>query len=193
MHNAELQRNRPPRSHAAGGFTLIELMITLVVLALVITVGVPEFNDFIAAQRVRTAASDLMADMAFARAEAIKESRRAIMQRTAGATSSWKDGWSICVDLDGDNACAATEVRKSTTPVSGRTKVCSTTADYDDAIVFRPDGRIVRAAAPAAGDGIRVSDDLGDANAGNDRVRLVFLGVSGRGSVIVQDGGTACP
>jgi type IV fimbrial biogenesis protein FimT len=177
---------------ANRGFTLIELMITLVILGILITVGVPSLADFVATQRVRTTASDLMADMAFARAEAIKESRRVIMQRVAGATSTWKDGWNICVDLNGDNTCSAGEIRKSATPLSGRTKMCATTAELGNNIVFRPDGRIVRNTAVAANDGILISDDFDDGNAANNRARLVFLGVSGRPSMQIQDGGASC-
>ena len=171
------------------GFTLIELMITLVIMGIVITVGVPSFNDFIASQRVRVTASDIVGDIAFARAEAIKESRRAIMEPlTAG---NWKDGWRVCVDLNGDGDCDVPgEVRKIATPIPGRTKVCATP---DEPIVFRPDGRTIRAAASTAADGIRVSDDLGDGSSSNDKARLVFVGVSGRPSVEVQDGGTVCP
>jgi type IV fimbrial biogenesis protein FimT len=176
------------------GFTLIELMVTLVIMALVITIGVPGLTDFIASQRVRTTASDLVADMSLARAEAIKESRQAIMERLAGATSTWKDGWRICVDLNGNGTCEAAEVRKATTPVPGRTAVCATTADLDDRIVFRPDGRVLRTLAPGANDGIRVSDDNGDTATGNDRIRLIFLGISGRARMEIQDSvGTACP
>jgi type IV fimbrial biogenesis protein FimT len=171
------------------GFTLIELMITLVILAIVITVGIPSLSDFVAAQRVRTIASDIMADMAYARAEAIKESRVAIMAPINAA--DWKDGWRICIDLDGGNDCDVPgEVRKTATPISGRTKVCATP---DEPIVFRPDGRVTRVNAPTAADGIRVSDDLGDAVATNDKVRLIYLGISGRPSVEAQDGGTVCP
>jgi type IV fimbrial biogenesis protein FimT len=171
------------------GFTLIELMITLAILAIVITVGIPSLSDFVAAQRVRTIASDIMADMAYARAEAIKESRVAIMAPINAA--DWKDGWRICVDLDGGGDCDVPgEVRKTATPISGRTKVCATP---NEPIVFRPDGRVTRVTAPSATDGIRVSDDLGDAVATNDKVRLVYLGISGRPSVEAQDGGTVCP
>jgi len=187
------------RSPAASGFTLIELMITLAIMAIVITVGIPNLSSFVNAQRVRTATSDIMADIAFARAEAIKESRQAIMERMAGATGTWKDGWRICVDLNSNGTCDAAEVRKISPPISGRSKVCSTTADLDNRIVFRPDGRVVRAAAPGANDGIKVSDDNNDANVANDRIRLIFIGVIGRPRAEVQDNdpsttrGTACP
>jgi type IV fimbrial biogenesis protein FimT len=171
------------------GFTLIELMITLVILAVVITIGVPSLSDFIASQHVRTTASDIMADMAFARAEAIKESRIAIMAPINAA--DWKEGWRICVDLNGDGDCDVPgEVRKTATPISGRIRVCATP---NQPIVFRPDGRITRATGPSATDGIRVSDNLGDTVTTNDKVRLIYLGVSGRPSVEVQDGGTLCP
>ena len=133
---------------------------------------------------------DIMADLAYARAEAIKESRRAIMQRAAGATNTWKDGWQICVDLDGDNDCAAAEVRKTTSPIGGRTRVCTTDAALANTIVFRPDGRMN---APTNNVGILISDDRDDADASNNRARLVLLGLSGRASVQIQDGGATCP
>jgi prepilin-type N-terminal cleavage/methylation domain-containing protein len=184
---------------ATAGFTLIELMITIVIVAIVITVGVPSFNDFIASQRERTAASDLASDMAFARAEAIKESRWVIIEPIGGA-GTWKDGWRIWVDLDNSRTRTATEDRKTSTGVSSRGKVCALGA-LDPRIVFRPDGRAFSAASGLASaltpvtatDGIRISDDLGDGVATNDRIRLVYIGVSGRASVEVQDGGTACP
>ena len=189
-----------PGCRACAGFTLIELMITLTIMALVITVGIPSLSSYVNAQRVRTAASDLVADMAFARAEAIKESRQAIMERVTGATGTWKDGWRICVDVDSDGTCDAAEVRKIGSPLSGRSKVCSTTSDLDTRIVFRPDGRVIRDSAPGANDGIKVSDDNDDADTANDRIRLIFLGVSGRARMEIQDNdpdhptrGTACP
>ena len=183
----------PTERRAELGFTLVELMATLVIMAIVITIGVPGLTDFIASQRVRTTASDLVADMALARAEAIKESRQAIMERLAGATSTWKDGWRICVDINSNGTCDAAEVRKATTPVPGRTAVCATTADLNDRIVFRPDGRVLRTTAPGASDGIKVSDDNADSATSNDRIRLIFLGISGRARMEIQDNDTANP
>ena len=76
--------------------------------------------------------------------------------------------------------------------LSGRTKMCATTAELGNNIVFRPDGRIVRNTAVAADDGILISDDFDDGNAANNRARLVFLGVSGRPGMQIQDGGASC-
>jgi Tfp pilus assembly protein FimT len=143
-----------------------------------------------------------MADMAFARAEAIKESRRAIMERLPGATGTWKDGWRICVDLNSDNACnAPLEVRKTSSPVPGdpaTTIVCATHATVLDAVAFRPDGRVSQlGGAPIDGSpttGIKLQVDVGaDGTATNDRIRLIFIGVSGRASVENQDKRTDSP
>jgi type II secretion system protein H len=187
-----------------SGFTLVELMITLVIMAIVITVGLPSFNDFVASQRVRTAASDLAADMAFARAEAIKESRPVVVEPIAGP-GDWRRGWRIWVDIDGDRLLGANETRKIGDPIAGRSAVCGP-ATLNSGIVFRPDGRAafpnttLATLAPVGDtDGIKVSDDLGDAAPANDRVRTVFIGISGRATVQIQDPGysatprAACP
>ncbi|WP_291988386.1 GspH/FimT family protein, partial [Luteitalea sp.] len=151
--------------------------------------------------------SDMMSDVSYARAEAIKESRQAIIERVAGATNSWKDGWRICVDLDRDGACDANEIRKLADPlpgpVVGRLRACSHTATFQDRIVFRPDGRLVLAAAPAANEGITFSDDMGDGDGTNDVIRTVSFGLAGRPLLIRQqdsgtggvpvNGGVLCP
>lgn len=53
------------------GFTLIELMIVVAVVAVILTLAVPSFRDMILMQRLRGINAQLVTDMAFARAEAI--------------------------------------------------------------------------------------------------------------------------
>ena len=55
-----------------SGFTLIELMFTIVVLAVLLGIGVPNFRDFIRNSRMTAAANDLLADLNLARSEAVK-------------------------------------------------------------------------------------------------------------------------
>ena len=50
-----------------NGFTLIELMITLAVAAIVLTVGIPSFQDFVYNNRLTTQANRFVTDMALAR------------------------------------------------------------------------------------------------------------------------------
>lgn len=53
------------------GFTLIELMIVVAVVAVILTLAVPSFRDMILMQRLRGINAQLVTDMAFARGEAI--------------------------------------------------------------------------------------------------------------------------
>ena len=86
-----------PRRRAARGFTLIELMSVAAVAAILIAVGAPPLGEFMADQRVRSTASDIAAEIAFARAKAIENSRRAYIERTGG---EWRNGWRVYVDLN---------------------------------------------------------------------------------------------
>ncbi|MGH8670495.1 MAG: pilus assembly FimT family protein, partial [Burkholderiales bacterium] len=61
------------------GFTLIELLIVISIAAILVTVGIPSFREFIADQRVRVAASDLAGELSLVRAEAIKRNRPVVI------------------------------------------------------------------------------------------------------------------
>lgn len=54
------------------GFTLIELLVTLALVAIVATVAVPSFSNYIANQRVKAASQELFVSLNYARSEAIK-------------------------------------------------------------------------------------------------------------------------
>lgn len=61
--------------HSSRGFTLIELMVTIAVLAILLTLAAPSFNDFFQRYRLRGAADDVVTLMAMARSEAIARNR----------------------------------------------------------------------------------------------------------------------
>lgn len=60
--------HRPRRS---AGFTLIELMVTILIVAVLVAIGVPSFRNAIQRNRVATANNDLLAGLAYARTTAI--------------------------------------------------------------------------------------------------------------------------
>jgi type IV fimbrial biogenesis protein FimT len=56
------------------GFTLIELMIVIAVVAVLVTLAAPSFYDFIAVQRLKGITAQIMTDLQFARTEAAARS-----------------------------------------------------------------------------------------------------------------------
>ncbi|HEY0682394.1 MAG TPA: GspH/FimT family pseudopilin [Steroidobacter sp.] len=61
----------PPRS---AGFTLLELLVTVSVLALIVGIGVPSFQDIIRRNRLTEQTNGLLSALALARSEATKRS-----------------------------------------------------------------------------------------------------------------------
>ena len=170
----------------SAGFTLIEVMVVIAIAGILAALAIPNFSDMIAEQKVRSAASDIVGDLAFARMEAIKQQRRVVVEKT-GAT--WKDGWRIFVDNDGSNAQNGTEVILKTVVDFGGSstlKMCSTNAAYNDRIVFRGDGTIGNASTGGEA-GLRISD-------GASRSRDIRLSAVGRASVDVfgKGAGSVC-
>ena len=71
------------------GFTLIELMVTVAVMAIFSTLAAPEFRRLIAAQRVRAAASALNESLWLARSESIKRNTSVTFSFPNGSVSDW--------------------------------------------------------------------------------------------------------
>lgn len=57
------------------GFTVIELLVTIIVLVIVVTVGVPTFMSMVQRYRLRGAAEIIYAECQWARSEAVKQNR----------------------------------------------------------------------------------------------------------------------
>jgi type IV fimbrial biogenesis protein FimT len=89
------------------GFTLIELMVTLAVAAIVLTVAVPSFQDLVRNNRLATQANQLVSALNLARSEAVKRGVRVTVCKTdapdaaepsCSATANWQQGFIVFVD-----------------------------------------------------------------------------------------------
>lgn len=80
---------------------MVELMITLVVMGVLITIAVPSFNNFLINSQTSTLANDLTGAINLARSEAVK--RALPVQICPGidpadcAAGNWEDGWLVLV------------------------------------------------------------------------------------------------
>ncbi|MGE8319435.1 MAG: GspH/FimT family pseudopilin [Comamonas sp.] len=79
------------------GFTLIELMATIAVLAIILTLAAPSFRQLLEAQRIRATAFDVVSDLILARSEALK---RGATTTLAPAAGGWASGWSLTVGTE---------------------------------------------------------------------------------------------
>lgn len=90
-----------------AGFTLIELMVTLAVLAVVLAAAVPSFTDFMDKYRLRGAVDDVISVVSNARAEAVK-SDRDVNITVDGTTAAWCVGANAAdTPLPGEEAVGA--------------------------------------------------------------------------------------
>lgn len=88
------------RGRRASGFTLVELMVTVAVLAILIGLAVPSFVDVTLGSKLREQANDMVAAVALARSEAVKRNQRVTLCASSNGSSclssgGWHQGWIV--------------------------------------------------------------------------------------------------
>jgi len=171
------------------GFTLAELMVTMAVVAIVLTIGVPAFQATVRNNRAVANANDFLTSLNLARNEAIKRGagRVVLCPGTAAGcsgTGAWGDGWIIFVDADNDGWDAGEQVLRVHEALSGDDTLTGN-GPVSTYISFAPDGstRFTNSNAFQAG---TLSFNL--CNSQNQRNTIVINSV-GRASVVRE----SCP
>lgn len=101
----------------ACGFTLIELMVGVAVLAIALGAGVPSMSEFIENSCLSAQTNDLLASLHLARTEAIKRSARITLcakrpdavNCNPVAGTGWQIGWVVFVDVNNNRDLDAGE------------------------------------------------------------------------------------
>ena len=100
-HGKSIGNNR------ARGVTLVELLVTLAIVAVGAAIAAPSFKGMIADTRLSAQANDLLVSLKYTRSEAVKRNARVSMCKKASdntcaaaatATASWQGGWLVFVD-----------------------------------------------------------------------------------------------
>jgi type IV fimbrial biogenesis protein FimT len=98
-------------SFRTRGFTLIELMAVVAVVAILVVVGIPTLRDTMIRSRLSGQVQEFYGTLALARSEAIKRGLPvSICKSNTGtsctAGSAWRDGWIVFVNNDNDSPAA---------------------------------------------------------------------------------------
>ena len=78
--------------YKSHGFTLIELMVTISIAAVLMAVAAPSFRDLVAGQKIKTASYDVLSALTYARSEALKRNLNVSLVQ---ATGGWQNGWEV--------------------------------------------------------------------------------------------------
>ena len=132
-----------------AGFTMAELMITIAVLGILITIAAPSVRDLTRNARMTGQVNDLMTDLAVARSEAAKRGVHTAVCASQTGTScdtlAWNRGWIVFVDPNGDGALgAAADIVKVSPAIDGSNETVPNTIIATGLagnwIGFRPSG-----------------------------------------------------
>ena len=120
-----------PLACTQRGFTLVELMVVIAILATLAMLAVPSFNQIIASTRLTTATNDLYTSLAQAKSDAIRRGTRVTLCPSddgGTCTTTWTVGWITFVD----------STRTTSLPVVDAGETLLQANQYSsDAIVYR--------------------------------------------------------
>lgn len=83
-------------SKAISGFTLIELIVTMVVLAILVTMAVPAFTSIINNNRLTSNANEMLTALQSARMEAVRRNQRVVVCRPLTTAVITTDAATAC-------------------------------------------------------------------------------------------------
>ena len=163
------------------GFTALELIVTMAIIAVLLTMGVPAVQNYSWNLRMKTTMDQLQTDLNQARSHAISHNSQAIIcPATDGNVCSglpaWQNGWIVFTDINGDRQRQDSEpLHQHAGAVSLLGISSSRSRKY---IRFFPNG-----SAPGSNVTILFCDKRGAAHAGT-------ITVSNSGRIRMQTNGT---
>lgn len=183
------------RKRTQSGFTLLELMITLMVAGTILGMAAPSFREFVLNSRMTGSANDLLTSLNLARSEAIKRQRpvaicpsldpRASPPTCRGA-AIWSDtasqaGLVLWEDTNGDGTPAAGEAVIAPQDILGASL---TVRSNFNAVVYQPNGFADVPGNPAVRV-VLICDERANGSIGDSyRKRLISVNRTGRSEVL---------
>jgi type IV fimbrial biogenesis protein FimT len=141
MNSRNLARQR------VQGLSLIELMITLAVLAFLLVIGAPSISEWLQNSQIRTGSESILSGLQTARNEAVRRNTN-VEFRLANPTVAGGTGWTVLLANTGEQIQAASNSE------GARNAIATPTPGGATAVTFNGFGR-----TPAAPNNVNPTDD----------------------------------
>lgn len=128
------QENIMGQLRKAAGFTLVELMITLFILAIIASMAAPSFSDMVRRNKRVACGNELVGALQLGRSDAVRSGQPVSVDAPAGI----ENGIVVFRDEDGDGNADADEIIQQTAACDG-VQVLVTAGVID--FTYRPDGQ----------------------------------------------------
>jgi len=189
----------PRHRHAPRGFTLIELIITIALVAVLLGIGVPSLTGMLRDNAIVAITNELVADLQFARSEAIKRNQPVTICRANAALdgcvadANWESGWIVFPEAAGaangalDAGETVIRTHNGVTAGDATIRVPGDALNLAGAVVFQSDGVPANATGQSLRGSLRICD-------GGHLDSAREVAISRSGNVRAQRGTvTACP
>ena len=129
------------------GFSLVELIVTVAIAAIVVSVGIPSLQSSMRDNRQSTAINELSSALQMARSSAISRRERVTVCKSPDglncvAASDWTQGWIVFADPNNPNVRDnAEEILHVHSAVRGNVTI-SGNATVADRVAFQPQGML---------------------------------------------------
>jgi len=160
-----------------GGFTLIELMIAIALVAILLATAVPALDDLTNNARQTGAVNEFIAAIHMARNTAITTNSRVTMCPSAGGVNceltAWDNGWIVFGDRNSNGSLDAGETIVTASAALDGLTIQS--GQFPQFLSYRPNGRAMTAAVTGNTGEFAVCD-----NRGVEHAKVVIVDLSGR-------------
>ena len=181
-----------------SGFTLLELMVVVAIIAILATLVSPSFARLIQSNAMSSNVNTFMADMRYARSESTRRGGGVVMCRsdapeaispvcstTAGPDGrGWVSGWIVFLDANNDGVIAAGDLLRVQSPIAKMDSIVENGGEASSIFRFTATGRLFNASSAT-------SLQFGGSAYASDVQRILCVNPGGRAR-IAGNGASSC-